>query len=442
VWNNAVQASASVIYASHLTSGNIDVDIFLALMRSGDRLILQDQNNSNNVQIWTLTADPTIIPNTYVSFPVSLVSTTYIFPNNHPMLLIIATTGATGPVGQTGPTGPSGPAGQTGPTGPTGLEGPTGPTGLEGPTGPSGPAGPTGPTGLLGSLSAGTGISVTGSMPNLTVSNTGITALSAADTTMTFIGAPGSGQFQLRANPGGDVVSNVNFGGTFNASAVAALTANTVLAATFNQAGPAGYVGFKGDNAAQTYALQYEDVSSPTALGLLRTKLTSSNVPVAGTQARLFDQYYNQTVTLPFATSGATFIISPGATINNSLTKIITQSINPNATAWNFLTPRIWGILGNITLITSTAQPMRFTVTYQKNGGTERTMAATYIQNSAYMTSPINNISFGLPDNTLAANDLLTINVYAQTIVSMATTTVATAPPFIPAVVSPLSFNT
>jgi len=155
----------------------------------------------------------------------------------------------------------------------------------------------------------------------------------------------------------------------------------------------------------------------------------------------LYDQYYNQTVTLPFATTGASFIISPGATITNSLTKIITQSVNPNSTAWNFLTPRIWGILGNITLITGTAQPMRFTVTYQLNGGTERTMAATYIQNSQYMTVPINNISFGLPDNTLAANDTLTINVYAQTIVSLATTTVTTAPPFIPAVVSPLSFN-
>jgi hypothetical protein len=255
------------------------------------------------------------------------------------------------------------------------------------------------------------------------------------------VGGSGS-NLTLLAQPGGSVVSNLEFAGTYNAQNVNALTATTVLGANFVQAGTGGYNGFKGTGIQQTYALQYEDVSSPTALGLLRTKLDSSNVPVAGTQARLYDQYYNQTVTLPFATSGASFIITPGATINNSLTKIITQSVNPNSTAWNFLTPRIWGILGNITLITSSAQPMRFTVTYQKNGGTERTMAATYIQNSQYMTVPINNISFGLPDNTLAANDTLTINVYAQTIVSLATTTVTTAPPFIPAVVSPLSFNT
>ena len=256
------------------------------------------------------------------------------------------------------------------------------------------------------------------------------------------VGGSGS-NLTLLAQPGGNVVSNVEFAGTFNAQNVKDLTAATVLGTNFVQAGPGGYNGFKGNMAGQqTYALAYEDVSSPTALGLLRTKLTDANVPVAGTLARLYDQFFNQTVTLPFATTGASFIIAPGATINNSLTKIITQSVNPNATAWNFLTPRIWGILGNITLITSSAQPMRFTITYQKNNGDERTMAATYIQNSQYMTVPINNISFGLPDNTLAANDVLTINVYAQTIVSLATTTVTTAPPFIPAVVSPLSFNT
>jgi hypothetical protein len=360
----------------------------------------------------------------------------------------VGATGATGPEGPTGPTGPQGDVGATGATGAQGVQGDVGATGPQGPVGATGPTGPTGPagatgatgaTGLLGTLTAGTGISVTGTMPNLTVSNTGITALSALDATMTFVGTGGS--FQLRANPGGGVVSDINFGGTYNASAVAALTANTVLAGTFNQAGPAGYVGFKGDSAAQTYVLQYEDVSSPTALGLLRTKVTSSNVPVAGTLCRITDQFNPQTVTIPFATSGASFIISPGATITNSLTKIITQSINPNATAYNILASRTFGILGNITLITGTTQPMRFTVTYQKNGGTERTMAATYIQNSQYMTVPVNNISVGLPDSTLAANDTLTFNVYAQTIVSMATTTVTTAPPFISAVLSPLSLN-
>jgi hypothetical protein len=84
---------------------------------------------------------------------------------------------------------------------------------------------------------------------------------------------------------------------------------------------------------------------------------------------------------------------------------------------------------------------MRFTITYQKNGGTERTMAATYIQNNAYMTVPVNNITAGLLDGTLSASDTLTINIYAQTIVALDTTTIATAVPFISAIISPMSYN-
>jgi len=170
-------------------------------------------------------------------------------------------------------------------------------------------------------------------------------------------------------------------------------------------------------------------------------KLTNTNTVVGGTTVGLYDQFNPQTVAVPFSTSGASFIISPGATITNSLTKIITQSIQPNAVAWNFTNATQWGILGNITLITSTTQPMRFTITYQKNGGTERTMAATYIQNNTYMTVPVNNISFGTAEPTLSANDTLTINIYANTIVSLTTTTIATAVPFISAIVSPMSYN-
>jgi hypothetical protein len=275
-------------------------------------------------------------------------------------------------------------------------------------------------------------------MPDLTVSNTGIVALSAADTTMTFIGS--SGSFQLRANPGGSAVANIEFGGVYNAQNVNALTATTVLGANFVQAGAAGYVGFKGTNAQQTYALQFQDVSSSTPR-MERVKLTSANAVVPSTTVGLYDQFNPQTVAVPFATSGASFIAPIGTSITNSLTKIITQSIQPNAVAWNFTNATQWGILGNFTLITAAARPMRFTMTYQKNGGTERTLASTYIQNNAYMTVPVNNISFGTAEPTLSANDLLTINIYAQTIVSLDTTTIATAVPFISAIVSPMSYN-
>jgi hypothetical protein len=242
---------------------------------------------------------------------------------------------------------------------------------------------------------------------------------------------------------GGTMAGNIEFAGTYNASNVNALTATTVLGSNFVQAGTAGFLGFKasGGSGVQTYSLVYEDATGPSSLGMKRCKLDTSNAIVAGSTGFLYDQFYNQTVAIPFATSGASFIAPIGTSITNSLTKIITQSINPNLTAWNFLTARQWGILGNFTLITASARPMRFTMTYQKNGGTERTMASTYIQNNAYMTVPVNNISFGTAEPTLSANDTLTINIYAQTIVSLDTTTIATAVPFISAIVSPMNYN-
>ena len=242
---------------------------------------------------------------------------------------------------------------------------------------------------------------------------------------------------------GGTMTGSIDFASTYNASNVNALTATTVLGANFVQAGTAGYLGFKASGGAgvQTYSLVYEDATGPSSLGMKRCKLNTSNAVVAGSTGFLYDQFYNQTVAVPFSTSGASFIAPIGTSITNSLTKIITQSIQPNGTAWNFLTARQWGILGNFTLITASAKPMRFTMTYQLNGGTERTLASTYIQNNAYMTVPVNNISFGTAEPTLSANDLLTINIYAQTIVSLDTTTIATAVPFISAIVSPMNYN-
>ena len=78
--------------------------------------------------------------------------------------------GSTGPQG---PPGPSGPTGATGPQGPIGLTGPAGDTGATGPQGPiglTGPAGPQGPAGTSGSYTAGSGITITGAAPDITIS--------------------------------------------------------------------------------------------------------------------------------------------------------------------------------------------------------------------------------------------------------------------------------
>jgi len=79
-------------------------------------------------------------------------------------------TGATGPQGPIGLTGPTGAAGATGSQGPIGLTGATGATGPQGPIGLTGPTGPQGPAGTSGSYTAGSGITITGAAPDITIS--------------------------------------------------------------------------------------------------------------------------------------------------------------------------------------------------------------------------------------------------------------------------------
>jgi len=79
-------------------------------------------------------------------------------------------TGAAGATGSQGPIGLTGPAGATGATGPQGLTGDTGATGPQGPVGLTGPAGPQGPAGTSGSYTAGSGITITGAAPDITIS--------------------------------------------------------------------------------------------------------------------------------------------------------------------------------------------------------------------------------------------------------------------------------
>ena len=154
IWDNATQSSATNITISHLTTANVDVDIFLALLGVSDTLIIQDQTNSNDYQRWLVSGPITIVSNTYVTVPVTIADVLepfYSFTNNEDLIVAIQVNGPTGPVGPQGATGPTGNTGPTGETGPTGV---TGPTGL-GDTGPTGETGPTGATGPTGSAATG-----------------------------------------------------------------------------------------------------------------------------------------------------------------------------------------------------------------------------------------------------------------------------------------------
>jgi hypothetical protein len=161
LWNNATQNTATQLNINHLTTGNVDIDVFLELLKPNDVLVIQDSGNSDNYQRWKVSANITIFPNSYVTVPVTLDSSngngTTNFANALPIILVIVgtgLTGATGPQGATGlgATGASGLAGTTGATGASGYAGTTGATGASGPQGPQGStgAGATGASGYQG----------------------------------------------------------------------------------------------------------------------------------------------------------------------------------------------------------------------------------------------------------------------------------------------------
>jgi hypothetical protein len=168
LWNNATQISATQININHLNDDGVDIDIFLALIKTSDVIFVQDKNNSGNYQKWTVSATPTIQVG-YIEIPVTLSTSagtgTTGFANNHQIIVAIVSTGVVGPTGATGPvgaTGATGPQGVTGDAGATGATGPTGPIGATGPQGVTGDVGPTGVIGASGPIGATGPVGATG----------------------------------------------------------------------------------------------------------------------------------------------------------------------------------------------------------------------------------------------------------------------------------------
>lgn len=128
IWNNVTQISSTTLSISHLTDGNLDIDIFLSQLVASEKIIVQDRNNSSNYQTWEISGTPTNInPGTstsYWQYPVTLLNSSGLgtsnFSNNHSLFLALVSgaQGATGPIGPTGASGATGVAGSTGATGP------------------------------------------------------------------------------------------------------------------------------------------------------------------------------------------------------------------------------------------------------------------------------------------------------------------------------------
>jgi hypothetical protein len=91
VYNTNIQATATVIYISHLTDDVIDIEVFFNNLNQINDVYLQDRNDSTNYIKYNITGAPTIITNSYISIPVSLISAggsgAISFGTNHDILL-------------------------------------------------------------------------------------------------------------------------------------------------------------------------------------------------------------------------------------------------------------------------------------------------------------------------------------------------------------------
>jgi hypothetical protein len=98
-YNNAVQANANQICISHLTRDNIDIDAFLELVAVSNIIYIQDQNTSLNYIKYKVTAPPSISPNNYYIFTVTVLDSqgtgSTNFPNGHDIFMSIYTDTAT-----------------------------------------------------------------------------------------------------------------------------------------------------------------------------------------------------------------------------------------------------------------------------------------------------------------------------------------------------------
>ena len=73
-YNNAVQSLATLVYISHLTRDNIDIEVFYNQVNQLNDLYIQDQNNSINFIKYNITGLPSPVINSYTAIPVLAVS--------------------------------------------------------------------------------------------------------------------------------------------------------------------------------------------------------------------------------------------------------------------------------------------------------------------------------------------------------------------------------
>lgn len=93
-YNNATQVSSTNLYVSETTDDGIDISALLSLLIVGDKILVQDRDNSANYQIWNISASITD-SGTYRTVPVTLDASggtgTTNFANNHNLFIAVFT---------------------------------------------------------------------------------------------------------------------------------------------------------------------------------------------------------------------------------------------------------------------------------------------------------------------------------------------------------------
>ena len=94
-YNNATQSNATIIYISHFTRDNFDIEVYFKQITTLTEVYVQDQNDSTQFIQYNITAAPTITPNAQITIPVMVngVPGTTGFANGHNVFVSFFTNG-------------------------------------------------------------------------------------------------------------------------------------------------------------------------------------------------------------------------------------------------------------------------------------------------------------------------------------------------------------
>ena len=73
-YNNAIQKNATIIYISHLTEDNIDIEIFFQNLSTLNEVYIQQKTVSENFIKFNITGNPTVLTGSHIAIPVAQVS--------------------------------------------------------------------------------------------------------------------------------------------------------------------------------------------------------------------------------------------------------------------------------------------------------------------------------------------------------------------------------